>query len=164
MHTPRPRPGPLRRVHRPRRTARLRLTVLYAGAVFLACGATVAAFTYLLYSLLNRPTAQQPVLHQYLSTRRGKVPAATVPEVQAPPRAATIHVAGLGQIALDKQQVLVVAAIALAVIAVAAAAIGWLIAGRVLRPLRTITAAARRISASSLHERLALHGPDDELK
>jgi signal transduction histidine kinase len=34
----------------------------------------------------------------------------------------------------------------------------------VLRPLRTITAAARRISASSLHERLALAGPDDELK
>jgi len=52
----------------------------------------------------------------------------------------------------------------LAVIAVAAAAIGWFIAGRVLRPLRTITAAARRISASSLHERLALRGPDDELK
>ena len=38
------------------------------------------------------------------------------------------------------------------------------IAGRVLRPLSTITAAARRIAASSLHERLALHGPDDELK
>jgi signal transduction histidine kinase len=34
----------------------------------------------------------------------------------------------------------------------------------VLRPLSTITAAARRISASSLNERLALHGPDDELK
>jgi signal transduction histidine kinase len=34
----------------------------------------------------------------------------------------------------------------------------------VLRPLRTITAAARRISASSLNERLALQGPDDELK
>ena len=33
-----------------------------------------------------------------------------------------------------------------------------------LRPLSTITAAARRISASSLHERLALQGPDDELK
>src|SRR5262249_5527223 len=49
-------------------------------------------------------------------------------------------------------------------IAAAAAAIGWLIAGRVLRPLRTITAAARRISASSPNERLALQGPDDELK
>jgi signal transduction histidine kinase len=151
-------------VHRPRRTARLRLTVLYAGAVFLACGATVVAFTYLLYSLLNRPTVQQPVLHQDFSARRGKVPVAAVQEAQAASPAATIHVAGLGQIALDKQQVLVVAAIALAVIAVAAAAIGWLIAGRVLRPLRTITAAARRISASSLHERLALQGPHDELK
>ncbi|MGH7734236.1 MAG: HAMP domain-containing sensor histidine kinase, partial [Gemmatimonadales bacterium] len=42
--------------------------------------------------------------------------------------------------------------------------LGWLMAGRVLRPLRTITATARRISASNLHERLALTGPDDELK
>jgi signal transduction histidine kinase len=64
----------------------------------------------------------------------------------------------------DERQIVIISAIALAVIAVAAAVIGWLIAGRVLRPLRTITAAARRISASSLHERLALHGPDDELK
>jgi signal transduction histidine kinase len=75
-----------------------------------------------------------------------------------------IRVAGLGQLSLDRQQLLIAAGVALAVIAVAAAAIGWLIAGRVLRPLRTITAAARRISASSLHERLALPGPDDELK
>jgi signal transduction histidine kinase len=64
----------------------------------------------------------------------------------------------------DLQQIVIISAIALAVIAVAAAAIGWIIAGRVLRPLSTITAAARRIAASSLHERLALHGPDDELK
>ena len=33
-----------------------------------------------------------------------------------------------------------------------------------LRPLRTITAAARHISASNLHQRLAMTGPDDELK
>jgi signal transduction histidine kinase len=38
------------------------------------------------------------------------------------------------------------------------------VAGRVLRPLRTITATARDISAANLHERLALDGPDDELK
>jgi signal transduction histidine kinase len=43
-------------------------------------------------------------------------------------------------------------------------ALGWLVAGRVLRPLRTITTAARSISASSLHERLALDGPNDELR
>jgi len=64
----------------------------------------------------------------------------------------------------DKREILIICAIALAAIAVAAASIGWIIAGRVLRPLSTITAAARRIAASSLHERLGLHGPDDELK
>ena len=68
------------------------------------------------------------------------------------------------QVDYDKQEILVLSAVALAVIAIAAAAIGWIIAGRVLRPLSTITAAARRIAASSLHERLALEGPDDELK
>jgi len=64
----------------------------------------------------------------------------------------------------DKREILIFSAIALASIALAAAAIGWITAGRVLRPLSTITTAARRIAASSLHERLALTGPDDELK
>jgi signal transduction histidine kinase len=49
-----------------------------------------------------------------------------------------------------------------AVMAVLAVGAGWLIAGRVLRPLRVITASARAISASSLHQRLALHRPNDE--
>ena len=161
MRTPRPRPGPPRwpHPHLPRRTARLRLTVLYAGAVFLACGATVAAVTYLLYGQLGNaaPPALRPVLHL---RKHGKV----IPIAAAPPAQATIRMTGLGQLSLDRPQLLIAAGIALAVIAVAAAAIGWLIAGRVLRPLRTITAAARRISASSLNERLALQGPDDELK
>jgi signal transduction histidine kinase len=52
----------------------------------------------------------------------------------------------------------------LAIVAVAAFALGWLVAGRILRPMATITATARRISATSLHERLALQGPRDELK
>ena len=43
-------------------------------------------------------------------------------------------------------------------------ALGWLVAGRVLRPVRAITATAHRISATSLHERLDLHGPDDEFR
>ena len=54
--------------------------------------------------------------------------------------------------------------LALALTVVLSIVLGWFIAGRVLRPLRTITAAARRISAASLAERLALSGPDDELK
>lgn len=54
--------------------------------------------------------------------------------------------------------------IALGLMAVAALGLGWLVSGRVLRPLRTITLTARQISASNLNERLALSGPDDELK
>src|SRR5215469_7669894 len=54
--------------------------------------------------------------------------------------------------------------IALGLMAVAALGLGWLVSGRVLRPLRTITLKAQQISASNLHERLALSGPDDELK
>ncbi len=157
MRTRGPRAGRLRWLRLPRRTARLRLTVLYGGAVFVACGATVLAVTYLLYGQLGN--APHLVIH-HLLRNGGKV----IPFAAVQPPAVTIRMAGLGQLSLDRPQLLIAAAIALAVIAVAAAAIGWVIAGQVLRPLRTITAAARRISASSLHERLALHGPDDELK
>jgi signal transduction histidine kinase len=54
--------------------------------------------------------------------------------------------------------------IALGLMALAALGLGWLVSGRVLRPLRTITLKAQQISATNLHERLALSGPDDELK
>jgi signal transduction histidine kinase len=59
---------------------------------------------------------------------------------------------------------LVVSGIALAIMAVVSIVLGWLISGRVLRPLRTMTTTTRRISEDNLHERLALQGPDDELK
>ncbi len=52
--------------------------------------------------------------------------------------------------------------LALAAIAVAVLAAWWL-AGRFLRPLRAITTAAQEISATNLHRRLSLDGPDDEL-
>jgi signal transduction histidine kinase len=51
----------------------------------------------------------------------------------------------------------------LAIMAVVSIGLGWLVAGRVLRPLRTMTATTRRISAQNLHERLAISGPRDEL-
>ncbi len=68
------------------------------------------------------------------------------------------------QRAADSHQLLVDSGIALAVVAVLALLAGWLVAGRMLRPIRTITRTARRISSASLHERLALDGPQDELK
>jgi signal transduction histidine kinase len=184
MHTP--RPGPPRWLRLPRRTARLRLTVLY-GAAFLACSAAVVTFIYFFFGRIVHFSSRPPAMR--VSGQPGSVSpgekasaaraAAIREQVNAALQAAsknpavravlqqakrTAEHAALGQIHYDMGQLLLSCAIALAVIAVAAAAIGWIIAGRVLRPLSAITAAARRISASSLHERLALHGPDDELK
>ena len=47
---------------------------------------------------------------------------------------------------------------------VVSVALGWMMAGRVLRPMREMTAAARAISEDNLSERLAVPGPGDELK
>jgi signal transduction histidine kinase len=68
------------------------------------------------------------------------------------------------QRAADSHQLVVNSGIALAIAAVLAVLAGWLVAGRMLRPIRIITRTARRISSTSLHERLALDGPEDELK
>jgi signal transduction histidine kinase len=59
---------------------------------------------------------------------------------------------------------LVASLIALGIMTVLSLVLGWAVAGRVLRPLREMTAATRRISADSLHERLAMTGPADEMK
>jgi signal transduction histidine kinase len=64
----------------------------------------------------------------------------------------------------DSHQLLVNSGIALAIVAVLALLAGWLVAGRMLRPIRTITRTAQRISSTNLHQRLALVGPQDELK
>jgi signal transduction histidine kinase len=64
----------------------------------------------------------------------------------------------------DSHELLINSAIALAIVAVLALLAAWFVAGRMLRPIRTITRTARRISSTSLHERLALDGPRDELK
>ncbi len=68
------------------------------------------------------------------------------------------------QHSFDLHQLLIVSGIALVIMVVPAIAAGWLVAGRLLRPLRAMTTAARNISATSLHERLNLSGPGDELK
>jgi signal transduction histidine kinase len=53
---------------------------------------------------------------------------------------------------------------ALGVMTMIAVGTGWLLAGRALRPLREITSTAQRVSGENLGERIALSGPEDELK
>lgn len=66
--------------------------------------------------------------------------------------------------ARENDALLLYSGVALGITAVFAAALGWFMAGRALRPLRRITESARRISATNLHERLALDDPDDDLR
>jgi signal transduction histidine kinase len=147
MRLPRPR--------LPRRTARLRLAVL-CGGVFVLGGAAVPAITFLLVSTRTN-LGREPGNRVFTGTR---------PD----PAGITAHqfkdlkLHGAPQIPIEMEQLLIWSGIALAIAIVAAVVPGWLVAGRLLRPLTTITTAARRISATSLHERLALPGPDDELK
>jgi signal transduction histidine kinase len=153
------------RLRLPRGTARLRLTALYGG-LFLACGAVLLAVSY--------------VLAQRAIAPGGQVNQTAFTQIQVPAGLITVHrgshALSTGQLfdleltlgkeitTSDLRQVLIDAPIALAIVTAVALALGWLVAGRVLRPLAVITAAARRISASNLDQRLALRGPDDELK
>ena len=142
----------LSRLPRPRPTARLRLTLLYGG-LFTVAGAALLGFTYWLFD-------------------RGTNDGRRIMPVGPPGRGIackpTNHRCILGaqawmaQHRFDLHTLLTQSGIALAVMAALAFALGWLVAGRVLRPVRVITATARRISASSLHERLTLTGRGDE--
>jgi signal transduction histidine kinase len=137
----------------PRRTVRLRLTLLYGG-LFLASGVVLLAVTYLLVT--NKIFGAEAVFE--VRSAGGSVPA---PAGAGGP---STHFSEGGGGADQVQQLLLLSGIALAVMLAVSIAAGWLMAGRVLRPLRTITATTRQISEANLHQRLAVAGPDDELK
>ncbi|MGW0908536.1 sensor histidine kinase [Streptomyces sp. NPDC002853] len=59
---------------------------------------------------------------------------------------------------------LIISLIAIGVLVLLAIVVCWWLTGRLLRPLHSVTATARRLSLSTLHERIALSGPQDELK
>jgi len=133
------RPG--RRVL-PRRSVRARLTAWYS-VLFLLSGAVLLAITG------GVGASVSSVARAHSATQGGTQP----PQ----PEAATIHAA-------VSHSLLVGSAVALGVMTVASLVLGWIVAGRVLRPLRVMTAATQRISEENLHERLAMPGPGDELK
>jgi signal transduction histidine kinase len=163
---------------RPRWTIRLRLTLLY-GCVFVVCGAALLTVTYLLvaHQYTDRFFVEkgQKVVVSQAGSGIGPLPPGNIavpPKILFPgivvtqavkPSTKELLAAARVQSDAALHQLLIDCVIALALMAVASVWLGWLVAGRALRPLRTITNAAREISASDLHRRLALSGPDDEL-
>jgi signal transduction histidine kinase len=136
-----------------RSTIRVRLTLLYAGAFFLA-GAILVALMYLYLGLsLDHQLSGRAASTEQLRSH------------QVPPERASQLQTQLQQARDDTlRSMLIASLVALGVIGVAAGGFGWLLAGRALRPLQDITATARRVADRSLHERIALDGPDDEIK
>jgi signal transduction histidine kinase len=158
------------RPHLPRRTVRLRLTAMYGG-LFLASGAGLLAITYLLVvhatngAVLKGENFNAAGTHHGL-TAGSHPPAANSGKGSDGGSTMVTQAARVAkhQHAAELHQLLLSSGIALAIMAVVSIALGWFIAGRVLHPLRAITASVRDISANNLHQRLALPGPDDELR
>ena len=163
MFTPTPRgywepdPPMSAPVQRRSHSLRWRLTALYGG-LFLLAGLTMLA-----------------IVNAVLAQRLPRAPRIDIPAIEArgnlPPRVirALSSVRALRTALIEQRdnalhQLLTQSIIALAVVTVIAAVLGWMVAGRALRPLRDITATARRLSTNNMGERINLHGPDDELK
>jgi signal transduction histidine kinase len=140
----------------PSPTVRLRLTLLYGG-LFLISGAVLLVVAYLIFrdatgvNLIVQPAGPN---------------GAPGGDVSGPTRrmAEEAYAAAVQRNTDGLHQGLLRSGIVLAIMTVSSIALGWLVAGRALRPLRTMTATTRQISERNLHERLALSGPQDELK
>ena len=151
-------------------TARLRFTVIYAG-LFLLLGTAVIATTYLLERRSNTVDVavaapigpSQPGVSQAFVTPGSSGSAQPRVRVLPGPTAQVRH-AAVQQHDADVSRLLEISWLVLAVTTMGAAVLGWFAAGRLLSPLRAITATARTISAGSLDQRLAVVGPEDEFK
>jgi signal transduction histidine kinase len=195
-------PRPSRLVQRwrwlPRRTIRLRLTLIYGG-LFIVSGAALLGITYVLVSAryttgyfltVGQQAAGEVTIKQNLfggSVSASGRASGTAPRVFATggelkvtvpviaggraktitgrlPSGKLLAASARAQSTAALRTLLIASAIALAIMAAIGTWLGWVVSGRALRPLRAITATARDISASNLHRRLALDGPDDELR
>ncbi|MGH2872642.1 MAG: sensor histidine kinase [Solirubrobacteraceae bacterium] len=144
------------------RSARLRMTLWYAGAYFLLGSGVI-------------------VLELLFTSSSATVSIAVAPHVRV-----AVHGAGSGPLTVltspglgrllspggfataqqhaDIARLLVASWLAFGVTAVIAGGFGWIASGRVLRPLREMAATAHTITAGSLGRRMARAGRDDEFR
>jgi signal transduction histidine kinase len=164
-----------------RRTIRLRLTLIYSG-LFLLAAAMLLAFTYVfvvrgLSTSAGKTGSTAPVsaAEAKLRGQCGKVIAAyrkgLMPGYEKgllskceQSFSQGVKAGATSQRDAAVHQLLVYSLAGLGLMGVVSGLVGWLVAGRALRPVHAITGAARRASEENLGERLALAGPDDELK
>jgi signal transduction histidine kinase len=152
---------------------RTRLTLIFGG-LFLLMGAILEGATYLItVAAVNRrfdmlissgPVTQiNPAPGPVVS---GSGPGAGGAGNPGPQFAAQGQI--IGAISRERRailnQLIQSSALALIAVAILAVVLGYIVSGRMLRPLQKITATAQRLSGSNLHERIALTGPHDEIR
>ncbi len=126
-----------------RPTVRLKMTLLYAGVVFVA-GALLLSVSY----VLVRQNLTNPSNLRNLPADNWTYNVAAQHEIAQDALARLRTQYGIALVAMTGLSVL----------------LGWVLAGRMLRPLQRITATAQRVSQDNLDERIGLEGPRDELK
>lgn len=153
-----------------RLTIRARLTLLYTG-LFVLCGTAAVVITFLLVASLpgiEDGTIQMEYPQDFLNQCREAVVSPDArPELRFKCDQAFregIEAGAKNQRAATLRDLLSYSVPALALVTVVAAVAGWLLAGRVLRPIHQIAAAARAASERDLSTRVALGGPRDELR
>ena len=161
-------------------TLRARLTLIYGG-LFMVAGVLLLGVTYALFSQKIGGDQRVLIRGTYLSPAptAGATPSKLPKDLFVMNSAGDVLTGSDAERVMREQQAQVRAAatkalltqgsIALVVVGGLAAGFGWLVAGRVLAPLHRVTDTARRIAAApaagrGLHERIALRGPDDEVK
>lgn len=161
------------RIKLPRRTVRFRLTALFS-ALFLAAGTALLAVTYALVDSSTSPSllisGGTAIAVRGTSSSCDSASPASAQMRRGAPSAGSDRLAhqlcaqAVATHARDIHQLLAWSAVALGIMTVLAIALGWVAAGRVLRPLRSMKTATQQVTERNLNERLALPGPDDEVK
>ncbi|WP_240809791.1 cell wall metabolism sensor histidine kinase WalK [Actinomadura sp. WMMA1423] len=146
-----------------RLSVRTRLTLVY-GSLFLLTSAALVAVTYLLTvrTMDNRFTSRQNVDAGTLARLRALAVNGDLDALARLKAEADRELVRQKHDVLE--QLLQSSLVTMLVLGVLAVVIGYVVAGRMLRPLHTVTATARRLSESNLYERIALDGPQDEIK
>ncbi|MCZ0726791.1 sensor histidine kinase [Mycolicibacterium iranicum] len=144
-----------------RSTIRLRLTLLYACTFFVSSAVLVIMmYLYVDQSLDRRLGAGAEAIARQILLGEGGF--------QERPIANRLITAITEQAQARRRETLramvVWSVVSLGAAGVIAVGTGWLLAGRVLKPLQQITATARRVADTNLGERIALSGPNDEIK
>ncbi|NUR88475.1 MAG: HAMP domain-containing protein [Nonomuraea sp.] len=133
---------------------RMRLTLLYGGLFFVA-GSVLVWVNYL---MISRAMQQQFTVE----VRKVQKGAPGMPDLGTFTQTSGNDVGARAAEVLD--EALRNSIITMVLVGLVAVVLGYLVAERALRPLERVTGAAERLSESTLHERIALKGPNDEVK